>query len=432
MNIPFENMNIKKTCYTMAKIDTDTAEIVMYGDIVEKQPTDWWTGEVIPGDYITQDEFLRDFEDVVSSGCKKLIIRMNSYGGDAGVAILIHNKIRELSAQGIETECIVDGVAMSGGSLIMCACDTVKVNPSCLIMIHKAWSFLFGGYNADEMRSMAKQNDAWDKAQVEIYKRKTGLSDTVILHMMSETSTMTGKEAHEKGFADAVIEDAEPSRIAASADGRSLFVNGCERRLAKGLTLPETVKVMKKAETEEGKTAVTMSEKDTVINFKMAEYAENSQSGFVNTAEGGKTMAKNLEELRRENPELASAVEDEIKRSVSADNASAVKTAAENERQRLSDIDAIAQLYDEETVREAKYGENPCSAAEMAYRAAVKAAKDGTAFMANAKADFEESGAEQVGAASIPEKEGAKDTPESIAAQAKADVERFNIMRGGK
>ena len=143
-------------------------------------------------------------------------------------------------------------------------------------------------------------------------------------------------------------------------------------------------------------------------------------------------MAKNLEELRRENPELASAVEDEIKRSASADSASAVKTAAENERQRLSDIDAIAQLYDEETVREAKYGENPCTAAEMAYRAAVKAAKDGTAFMANAKADFEESGAAKVCAASIPEKEGAKDTPESIAAQAKADVERFNKMRGGK
>ncbi len=441
MNIPFENMNIKKPCYTMANVDNNTAEIVMYGDIVDKKPTDWWTGEELIGDYITQDEFIEDFENVVTSGCKKLVIRMNSYGGDAGVAILIHNKIRELANAGVDTECIVDGVAMSGGSLIMCACDRVKVNPSCLIMIHKAWTFLFGGYNADDMRSAAKQNDAWDKAQVEIYKRKTGLSDTVILHMMSETTTMTGKEAFEKGFADTVLEDAEPLNIAASADGRSLFVNGCERRLAKGMTFPESVKVTEKTEASEN-TTVTTSDAGDVINSKLAEKAENSQSElfhetnsqgeFFRAAEGGKTMAKNLEELRSENAEQGGAVEKEIKESVSAENASAVKSAAENERQRLCEIDDIAHLYDEETVREAKYGDNPCSAAEMAYRAAIKASKTGTAFMANAKADFEESGASSVTAATVPEKETAKDTPESIEAQAKADVERFAKMRGGK
>ena len=127
-------------------------------------------------------------------GAKTITIRMNSLGGDAGVSILIHNRLRELAAKGTSLVCIVDGIAMSGGSLIMCACDTVRVNPSSLVMIHKCWSFLFGGYNADELRQAADSNEAWDKAQVAIYTRKCKLSETVIKHMMADTTYMTAKK----------------------------------------------------------------------------------------------------------------------------------------------------------------------------------------------------------------------------------------------
>lgn len=82
----------------------------------------------------------------------------------------------------------------------MCACDTVKVNPSSLVMIHKCWSFIWGAYNAEDLRKAADVNDAWDKSQVSIYRRKTGLSETVLLHMMADTTYMTGKEAVEKAL----------------------------------------------------------------------------------------------------------------------------------------------------------------------------------------------------------------------------------------
>ena len=211
-------ISISKKVYTMATTDESgsSAEITMYGDIYEQQPTNWW-GEPIEGQYILLSEFLEDLKQI--SSCKNITIRMNSYGGDAGASNMIHNRLRELSRSGAKLTCIVDGVAMSGGSIIMCACDTVKVNPSSIIMIHKCWQFLFGGYNADELREQATQQDAWDKMQSEVYKRKTGLSETVIMHMMADTTYMTGREAIEKGFADELIEDAEPVGIAASADG---------------------------------------------------------------------------------------------------------------------------------------------------------------------------------------------------------------------
>ena len=125
----------------------------------------------------------------------------------------------------MEITCIVDGVAMSGGSLIMCACDTVEVNPSSLIMIHNAWSYFWGGYNARQLQELAAQLSAWDEMQATIYERKTGLPRAEI-------------EAVSKGFADQLIDDAEPLQIAASADGRTLYIGARSFHLAPGMTAP--------------------------------------------------------------------------------------------------------------------------------------------------------------------------------------------------
>ena len=67
-------VNIKRNFYTMASVDGDSAEITMYGDIVEEQPRDWWTDEPVEGQYIVESEFLEDLNAV--AGCKKLTIRM--------------------------------------------------------------------------------------------------------------------------------------------------------------------------------------------------------------------------------------------------------------------------------------------------------------------------------------------------------------------
>lgn len=404
-------VNIKKPYYAMATVDNDSAEVTMYGDIVESQPTDWWTGQPIEGQYIIESEFLKDLEQI--SKCKNILIRMNSCGGDAGVSILIHNRLRELAANGANLTCIVDGMAMSGGSLIMCACDTVKVNPSSLIMIHKCWSFLFGGFNADELRNMATSNDAYDKSQVSIYKRKSGLSDTVLLHMMADTTYMTGKEAFEKGFADEVLEDAEPLDIAASADGRSIFVRGRQMHLCPGMFVPDSIPTVKAVSDDAGE-----------IN--------KNTSGNPDSQEGGKTMAKTVAELRKEYPELTAQLEDEIRASVSDEiGDGAVKKAVQAERDRLQKIDEVSALFDSDLVQAAKYGDDACSAAELSYRAAQKAAKNGKSFMANLEDDADASNAGDVGATPTQEEDPtAEKTPEQKQAQARNDVHA--LLHGGK
>lgn len=418
-------VDIRRAVYAMATTDGQSAEITMYGDIYEQRPTDWY-GNPVEGEFVLLSDFMEDLEQIAS--CKDITIRMNSYGGDAGVSITIHNRLRELARAGATLTCIVDGVAMSGGSLIMCACDTVKVNPSSLVMIHKCWTFLFGGYNADEMRELAARNDAWDKAQVSIYKRKTGASDTVLSHMMSDTTYMTGSEAVDKGFADEVLDGAEPLGIAASADGRCLFVRGRALHLAPGMFAPDNIPTV----TPEA------SAPDMTNTPRQAQTAGGKE---------GNTMARNLEELRAENPELAEQLMAEARAAVSAAGqapaaaepaASQTATAqpaaqmaeddpAQMERKRIQDIDALASQFDAETIQEAKYGPDACTAQEMAYRAAQKAAKTGKSYLASMMSDTEDSGANGVGAASTSgEPTGGELTPEQRMAKGRADARALN------
>lgn len=388
-------VSIKKPVYAMATQNGTDAEISLYGDIYEHQPTNWW-GEPVEGQFITLDEFLEDLKQI--EGCKALTIRMNSYGGDAGVSNVIHNRLRDMARSGVALTCIVDGVAMSGGSLIMCACDTIKVNPSSLIMIHKCWSFLFGSYNADEMRQLADQNDVWDKMQVEIYKRKTGLKDEEILGMMAETTYMTGREAIEKGFADELIEDAEPLGIAASADGRTLFVRGRAMHVTAGMFLPDSI--------------------PTVTPEAPAADLTNKTPEEVAGQKGGNSMT--TEELRAQYPDQVAEVEAEARAAV--DTTAASNTAVQAERDRLAAIDEVASLFDPELVHEAKYGDTPCTAAELTLKAAQKAAKQGSKFLADAAHDAGASGAGAVG--SVPPADG--DDGKNPIEQARADAKAFN------
>lgn len=393
-------VSIQRKVYSMATTDGSSAEILMYGDIYEQQPTDWWTGKPIEGQFILLSDFMADLEQIAH--CKEITIRMNSYGGDAGVSNTIHNRLRELSRNGAKLTCIVDGVAMSGGSLIMCACDTVQVNPSSLIMIHKCWSFIWGSYNADELRQQAEQNDAWDKMQVSIYKRKTGLSDTVLTHMMADTTYMTGREAVEKRFADEVLEDAEPLSIAASADGRSLFVRGRQMHLAPGTFAPDHIPTV----TPEGSTPVEANTNTPVV---------------TGSEEGGNSMTE--QELRAQYPEIVAQVEANAR---AAGNADAVNAAVQAEQNRIREIDEVACLYSEEMVREAKYGEKACTAQQLAYNAAKAAAAKGNQVVKDLEDDAGASGAANVGAAAPPATEGGD---EINVDHAKAAAQAFNARK---
>lgn len=376
---------IKRQFYTMASKEDDTAEIVMYGEIVEQRPTNFFTGEHEEGNFIILNEFLDDFKTIENA--KNLTIRMNSYGGDAAVSLMIHNKLRELANNGTSLVCIVDGVAMSGGSLIMCACDNVKVNPSSLIMIHNCLTFACGSYNAEELRKLASSCDAFDKSQVEVYRRKTGLSEKEIKDMMNDTTYITGKEAIEKGFADELLEDSTPVKIAANANKTKMYVNGNEFNIGNRFPLPENIPTV---------------EAEGIHSVKIDNIPE----------EGGNKMQ-------------------EVKEAVGTLSQKDIEKAVKSERARIKEIDEISALFDDNLVAEAKYGESACTAKDLAYRAAQEAAKNGKAFLNNMADDTANSGTISVSALPTDvENQNTEKTPEQRRHEASEIVK--NLLGGGK
>ena len=92
----------------------------------------------------------------------------------------------------------------------------------------------------------------------------------------------------------------------------------------------------------------------------------------------------------------------------------------------------MASLFDAETVNAAKYGEHACTAQEMAYRVAQRAAASGGKFLAALEADTSASGAQQVSSVAAPAVGTEPDTKEAAIAQAKADAALYLKMKGGK
>jgi len=371
-------VSIERQCYAMAMVNGSHADITMYGYVVRKHPVDYRTGEKIKGDFIAQDVFMEDLKHIEKA--KTITIRMNSVGGDVYAALPIHNRLRELKA---EVTVIVDGVAMSAASFIMCAADKVKVNAASLVMIHKAsLFFFFEVFNADEMRELAGFLDKVDETIVTAYVRKTGMRKDELLTMMGDETFMTGEEAVEKGFADELMADSKPLNIAASADKRTLFVDG------QTLNIPDYFKnFMKNIPTVEPEADPSATDK-----------IKQNQSAQSGERKVGIVMANNLNELRAENPELAETIMAEARAAASAALGNDTSQAAENERKRLQEIDEVSALFDAETVREAKYGEKACTAQELSHRAALKAAQEGKSFVSDMQADAQASGAQGVAA----------------------------------
>lgn len=353
-----------RDAYAMER-QNDCAEITMYGEVVREQPQNW-RGEPEPGDFIIQSEVLRDLENL--QGVKKLTLHMHSIGGDVLVGLLIHNRLRELARAGVEICCVVDGAAMSSASVIMCACDTVEINPCSLVMLHRCWGVVYGAFNADELREMMADYEAHDRAMAAAYRRKTGLSEAEITDLMSETTYLTGEEAVAKGFADKLLAEAQPLEIAASADKRWLFVNG----RAFGARVPE----------------------DLSLPVMAAKEINNQNETKNQNERGTEKMVNNLEELRAAYPELTAQLEAAAKAETGQANAQAMTA----ERERLQKIDEVAGLFDPELVQAAKYGENACTAQELTYRAAQAAAEKRQAFLQGWRQDVQQSGAQNVDA----------------------------------
>ncbi|MCH5201550.1 MAG: Clp protease ClpP, partial [Oscillospiraceae bacterium] len=96
------------------------------------------------------------------------------------------------------------------------------------------------------------------------------------------------------------------------------------------------------------------------------------------------------EEIKAQYPEVVAEIETAAKEAAAAD-------AVAKERKRLAEIEAIQDTVgDPKLVHEAKYGENPLTAEQLALKAMQNAAKSGAKFLSAHEKDVKDSGVEGV------------------------------------
>lgn len=381
--------------------DMDSAEITLYGDVCDRRPVDWWTGQALEGNFITPEGFLEDLERVKNKS--SITIKLNSVGGDVYTGIAIHNALRGLTAK---KTVVVEGIAASAASVIACAGDTVQVYPGSIIMIHGVSVTNWDPMTMGDIKKLAKAVDSMEAAIAEIYHAKTGLDTDKLRNMMAKEEWMTGQKAIDNHFADELIGGNGPE-MSLSADRRLLFVAGVTHDVHSFHHIPGTIP------TRAGTTNGT--------NGGDAPGA-NNQTPTGQAGKGG-SIEMDEKELRAQYPELVASIE-----AKAADAARTEAVAAE--RARLKAIDEIAPgIGDEKMLAEARYGEHACSAEALALEAMKKQAAQGKNFMTSLAADAAASGASDV--AGNPNAGAQDDTDNDKKAFAEA-VDAYNKTKGGQ
>lgn len=378
-----------KKCWNITSVSEDEGEIVLYGDVESQQPIDWWTGEAAPGLYITPEGFMQDLEAV--KGKSSLTVKLNSCGGDLYTGLAIHNAIKALSAH---VTVVVEGIAASAASVIMCAGDTVQVYPGSLVMIHEPACTVIDYCNKDDLKQIIKMLEAGIDATAAVYEQKTGIDVDTLKSMMHKETWMTGQEAVDKGFADELVTGAD---VDMKLEGKEILMVAGIRHDIRGLHLPENLNI--------SCISASRTESESVA-------AGINKPGNGESEKGGtEDMYNSVDELKAAMPELVSQIE-----------AAAAEAAVNDERERQKKIDEIAMsVADSELVSEAKYTK-PCSAEQLAFRALQKQAQLGAQHLQNAASDSADSGVQKINAEGTQPEAPKQLTKEERMAMGRADA----------
>lgn len=304
-------------------------------------------GPIVPDSYA----WIYDYFEEPCANPKKVIdtldenenedvtVIINSGGGSVYAASEIYHALKSHKGK-VSVE--IASIAASAASFLAMGADEVAIAPTGQIMIHNASSYAAGDY-----REMDKTSDMLKAVNASIskaYELKTNQSKEEIKSMMDDETFLTADVAVEKGFAD-----------------RVLFVDEAQDFVAdKGTLLPKTViddmlKRMENGEFESGENSETST-------------AEN---------EKGDDGTVNYEEIKNNHPEIFEKIKNEGR-----------VEGAQEENERIKNIDGLSQLGMEELIHNAKY-EEPMNAGELAIAILNKQKEIGAQHVKNIEEDAE-------------------------------------------
>lgn len=167
-------------------------------DEIEGDSSDFWTGEIIESN-TSANTIAKLIED--AGNVSEINVFINSYGGDVKEGLGIYSQLARSEAK---VTAYIDGFACSIASVIAMAADKVVMNPTSLMMIHRAWTVAAG--NAEELRKMADDLEVIDKSIEAAYMNKAGekMDRDTLVELLAAETWLTADKCVEYGLCDEV------------------------------------------------------------------------------------------------------------------------------------------------------------------------------------------------------------------------------------
>lgn len=307
------------------KAAEDETEVIIYDEIGF-----WGT---------TAQEFVEALNKIETS---KIILRLNSPGGEVFDGLAIHNALDRHPAK---VTTFVDALAASAASFIAMAADELYMAKGAVMMIHDGMAICMG--NEEDMLKTAGVLNKLSNNIADIYAGRAGGTVEEWRALMREETWFTADEAVAVNLADSVLdnEDEEAEQAAARWD-LSFFNHAGREKAPNPLLLKERIEVKNKKESEmtgsstsapdETTQADTGAEDTSTAGADTSTETQHVQGEFtfkiggvevrdpmeVQTAINAYELAQNeqrganrrtfVEQLASENKLLASAVEDTV------------------------------------------------------------------------------------------------------------------------
>jgi len=271
----------------------------------------WWDDEA-DDSMNTKEKMRAELKAIAGVKADKIIVNINSYGGDVNHGISIYDMLASHKAEVITR---VNGFTASIATVIAMSGDYREMSANSLFLIHKPSLMLLGGYNENEMDQMKEDLQKVDKRIRAIYE-KSGVDSDVINDLMEENEGrgkwIDADEALEMGFIHGID---EPMKMAACVNSPELlgkmgisFIpqNKIEmsEETGKLKTMFDDLKNWIEDKLNNGKSEEEEKPLADEVNTKLEEFANTLQS--IEVAENA---VKELEDMKAAKAELDAEVE---------------------------------------------------------------------------------------------------------------------------
>lgn len=169
---------------TVKNLTDNTADLYIYGEIVDNTDFKWDEADVMP------DDVKNALERV--AGLDTLNIYINSPGGSVFSGLAIYNMLKRNKAKKVVH---IDGVAASMASVIALVGDEVYMPANAFMMIHKPLTIAIG--NATDFREIADNLDTIESGLMQAYEEnlREGVDIEDVKQMVHDETWLTADEA---------------------------------------------------------------------------------------------------------------------------------------------------------------------------------------------------------------------------------------------